>query len=179
MSQPAIISPPLFICWNRREDSKSISRPMVFTSNNKKAIIASGQEIPVPVSTLSNAERRASTQRRGRGRIEHSIQEGRAATRSGSLDQFGERSVARYFAKDRQRRCRKYHEHRWQSSPDDRTRYIRSTVSARLTDATIILGGLIQDNKGRSYTGIPILSRIPGIGALFRSTENVSILGRS
>src|SRR5207245_3949547 len=32
-----------------------ISRPMVFTSNNKKAIIANGQEIPVPVSTLSNA----------------------------------------------------------------------------------------------------------------------------
>jgi Type II secretory pathway, component PulD len=31
-----------------------ISRPMVFTSNNKKAIIANGQEIPVPVSTLSN-----------------------------------------------------------------------------------------------------------------------------
>src|SRR5205085_3418171 len=34
---------------------KVISRPMVFTSNNKKAIIASGQEIPVPVSTLTNA----------------------------------------------------------------------------------------------------------------------------
>src|SRR5205823_11141780 len=34
---------------------KIISRPTVFTSNNKKAIIASGQEIPVPVSTLSNA----------------------------------------------------------------------------------------------------------------------------
>jgi type II secretory pathway component GspD/PulD (secretin) len=34
---------------------KVISRPMVFTSNNKKAIIANGQEIPVPVSTLSNA----------------------------------------------------------------------------------------------------------------------------
>src|SRR5438093_8807283 len=32
-----------------------VSRPMVFTSNNKKAIIANGQEIPVPVSTLSNA----------------------------------------------------------------------------------------------------------------------------
>src|SRR5437762_5726849 len=34
---------------------KIISRPTVFTSNNKKAIIASGQEIPVPVNTLSNA----------------------------------------------------------------------------------------------------------------------------
>src|SRR5207237_4904178 len=34
---------------------KIISRPTVFTSNNKKAIIASGQEIPVPVSSLTNA----------------------------------------------------------------------------------------------------------------------------
>src|SRR5512132_4146589 len=32
-----------------------ISRPTVFTSNNKKAIIASGQEVPVPVNTLTNA----------------------------------------------------------------------------------------------------------------------------
>src|SRR5213079_1834504 len=34
---------------------KVVSRPTVFTSNNKKAIIASGQEVPVPVNTLSNA----------------------------------------------------------------------------------------------------------------------------
>src|SRR6266576_3542531 len=34
---------------------KIISRPTVFTSNNKKAIIASGQEVPVPVNTLTNA----------------------------------------------------------------------------------------------------------------------------
>ena len=33
---------------------KTVSRPTVFTSNNKKAIIASGTEIPVPVSTLSS-----------------------------------------------------------------------------------------------------------------------------
>src|SRR6476646_3979999 len=34
---------------------KVLSRPTVFTSNNKKAIIASGQEVPVPVNTLTNA----------------------------------------------------------------------------------------------------------------------------
>ena len=33
---------------------KVISRPMVFTSNNKKAIIASGTEIPVPSNTISS-----------------------------------------------------------------------------------------------------------------------------
>src|SRR5438093_513847 len=32
-----------------------MSRPTVFTSNNKKAIIASGREVPVPVNTLTNA----------------------------------------------------------------------------------------------------------------------------
>src|SRR5438094_181156 len=32
-----------------------MTRPTVFTSNNKKAIIASGQEVPVPVNTLTNA----------------------------------------------------------------------------------------------------------------------------
>src|SRR5438552_1531818 len=31
-----------------------VNRPVVFTSNNKKAIIASGTEIPIPVNTLSN-----------------------------------------------------------------------------------------------------------------------------
>ena len=34
---------------------RTISRPTVFTSNNKKAIIASGTEIPVPVNTIQNA----------------------------------------------------------------------------------------------------------------------------
>ena len=32
-----------------------MTRPTVFTSNNKKAIIASGTEVPVPVNTLTNA----------------------------------------------------------------------------------------------------------------------------
>ena len=35
-----------------------ISRPTVFTSNNKKAIIAIGQEIPVPVSTIEQRDQR-------------------------------------------------------------------------------------------------------------------------
>ena len=30
---------------------------MVFTSNNKKAIIASGQEVPIPANSLYNAHR--------------------------------------------------------------------------------------------------------------------------
>ncbi len=50
------------------------------------------------------------------------------------------------------------------------TKYIRTNVSAR-NGSTIILGGLIQDQKNKQYQGIPYLARIPIIGAAFRGTS--------
>jgi len=49
------------------------------------------------------------------------------------------------------------------------TKYIRTNVSAP-NGSTIILGGLIQEQKQKQYSGIPYLSRIPLIGAAFRGT---------
>ena len=39
---------------------------------------------------------------------------------------------------------------------------------------TIVIGGLIQDNKEKNRTGIPFLSSIPLLGYLFGSTDNTS-----
>jgi general secretion pathway protein D len=55
------------------------------------------------------------------------------------------------------------------SIPTIVTRYIKTTVSAP-NGATIVLGGLITDNKQLSKEGIPLLSHIPVIGGLFRNT---------
>jgi len=49
------------------------------------------------------------------------------------------------------------------------TKYIRTNVSAK-NGSTIILGGLIQDQKQKQYSGIPYLARIPILGAAFRGT---------
>jgi len=54
--------------------------------------------------------------------------------------------------------------------PNIATRYIKTTVSAP-NCSTIVLGGLIMDDQGRDVTGIPVLSRIPLIGGLFRNTN--------
>jgi general secretion pathway protein D len=54
--------------------------------------------------------------------------------------------------------------------PNIATRYIKTTVSAP-NCSTIVLGGLITDNKRTSKSGIPILSHIPLIGGLFRETN--------
>jgi general secretion pathway protein D len=54
------------------------------------------------------------------------------------------------------------------------TKYIRTSVSAH-NGSTIILGGLIEDQKTKNYNGIPYLSRIPLIGAAFRSTASSKV----
>ncbi len=49
-------------------------------------------------------------------------------------------------------------------------RQVQSIV--RVADNTpFIIGGLISTNNSTSMTGIPLLSQIPGLGALFRSTS--------
>ncbi len=58
--------------------------------------------------------------------------------------------------------------------PNIATRYIRTTVSAP-NNSTIVLGGLIMDNKQDNRSGIPILGRIPVVGALFRSTSKTKM----
>ncbi len=146
---------------------KTVSRPTVFTSNNKKAIIASGQEIPVPVSSLTNATNTINTT--GVASVASNIEFKKVALQLEvvplinsekevsldilqKIDSLGTPTVLD-----------------GNSIPTINTRYIRTNVSAP-NGCTIVLGGLIQDNKSKNTTGIPIMARLPLIGALFRST---------
>jgi general secretion pathway protein D len=144
-----------------------ISRPMVFTSNNKKAIIASGTEIPVPVASLTSVVN--STTTTGVPAVASNIEFKKVALqlevvplinsdKEVSLDILQKiDSLAGNTTID------------GNQIPNIATRYIRTNVSAA-NGATIVLGGLIQDSKMRNTSGIPILDRIPYIGALFRNT---------
>jgi len=149
---------------------KVMSRPTVFTSNNKKAIIASGQEVPVPVSTLTNVNAVNVNQTAA---VQSSIEYKKVvlqlevvplinSEKEVSLDILqkldslvpgGNVTIS------------------GNSVPTIDTKYIRTNVSAP-NGSTIILGGLIEDQKEKNYTGMPYLSRIPLIGAAFRSTRS-------
>jgi general secretion pathway protein D len=143
-----------------------ISRPMVFTSNNKKAIIASGTEIPVPVSTLTNA-----TTVNNVAAVASNIQFKKVALqlevvplinsdKEVSLDILQKiDSLAGTTTVD------------GNQIPNIATRYIRTNVAAP-NCSTIVLGGLIMDSKQTNKNGIPYLSRIPLIGVAFRNTAN-------
>ncbi len=148
-----------------------ISRPTVFTSNNKKAIIASGQEVPVPVSTLTNAN--VGGVINNTAAVSASIEYKKVvlqlevvplinSEKEVSLDILqkidsivpgGDVNIS------------------GNQVPTIDTRYIRTNVSAA-NGSTIVLGGLIEDQKQKNYQGFPYLSRIPLIGAAFRSTAS-------
>ena len=153
---------------------KVMSRPTVFTSNNKKAIIASGREVPVPVSTLSNVN--TGNVINNTAAVQASIEYKKVvlqlevvplinSEKEVSLDILqkldslvpgGNVTIS------------------GNSVPTIDTKYIRTNVSAP-NGSTIILGGLIEDQKEKGYTGMPYLSRIPLIGAAFRSTRSSKV----
>src|SRR5207244_82810 len=152
---------------------KTISRPTVFTSNNKKAIIASGTEIPVPVSSLtapvSTVTASPGTTTTAPFATSSNIQFKKVALqlevvplinseKEVSLDILQKiDSLAGTTRIDNN------------DIPNIATRYIRTNVSAP-NCSTIILGGLIQENKKNNRSGIPLLDRVPWVGSLFRYT---------
>lgn len=55
------------------------------------------------------------------------------------------------------------------NSPTIQQRSIQSTVAVRSGD-TVVLGGLIQDSQTEGVSGVPLLSDIPLLGNLFKTT---------
>jgi type II secretory pathway component GspD/PulD (secretin) len=151
-----------------------ISRPMVFTSNNKKAIIASGTEIPVPVSTLSSfipSTVPGTTPATNFG-TQSSIQFKKVALQLEVVPLINSEKEVTLDILQKLDSVADSTNIDGNLIPNIATRYIKTTVSAA-NGSTIVLGGLITDNKRTSKTGIPLLSRIPVIGAVFRNTTTI------
>ena len=148
---------------------KVVSRPTVFTSNNKKAIIANGQEIPVPVSTLSNATTTGVVN--NVAAVQSSIEFKKVALQLEVVPLINsENEVSLDILQKIDSVVPNSNVNIGGNSvPTIATRYVRTNVSAP-NCSTIVLGGLIQDMNSTSKSGIPYLSRLPVVGALFRST---------
>src|SRR5881392_2210022 len=150
---------------------KVVSRPTVFTSNNKKAIIASGQEVPVPTSTLSNAN--VGGVINNTAAVSASIEYKKVVLQLEVVPLINsEKEVSLDILQKIDSIVPGGNVNiSGNSVPTIDTRYIRTNVSAG-NGSTIVLGGLIEDQKQKNYQGFPYLSRIPLIGAAFRSTAS-------
>ncbi len=151
-----------------KSDFTVLSRPSIFTSNNQKGTISSGERIAIPTSSNSFSTGGASTN------IEYQdvvlkleviplVNSDNEITMQLALlndEQNGTQTIAGAGSNGTDL-----------TVPKISTREILTTVTVP-NNETIVLGGLIVGRNGKDKSGIPILSSIPYIGGLFGTTTD-------
>ncbi|MCX6968416.1 MAG: hypothetical protein NTZ46_11695 [Verrucomicrobia bacterium] len=143
------------------------SRPMIFTSNNRPAVISSGESVPVP-GTINSSYGYGTT---GNGLV--------TTANVDFIDVALKLSVLPLINSEGEVTLKITQEANsisgatvisGNSIPNVTTRSIDTTVSVA-NEATVVLGGLVSEQKQTTKSGIPVLHRIPIIGPLFGSTK--------
>ena len=147
-------------------DFKVISRPTIFTANNQKGMISSGQQIAVPSNSYAGINGGGqSTNIEYRDVVlaleviplvnsedEVTLQISLVSQGVGNPREIGSGENA-------------------YKVPDIISRELLTTVTVP-NNQTVVLGGLITEENSKSIKGIPILSSIPGLGKLFSTTSD-------
>ncbi len=153
-------------------DFKIISRPIVYTANNKKAVIASGQDVPVPTSTVTSAlatdtsdTSTALTSNIGFKKVELKLE---------VIPLVNSEDEVTLSVAQQNNNIIDYVTISQNSVPVIGTQELTTTVTVRNRN-TVVLGGLITEEDTRSSSGIPLLKDIPGVGYLFSNTATEKI----
>ena len=157
-----------------RSNFKILARPAVYTANNKRAVISSGQRVPVPESTLSNL----TTGTTG-GIINNSSSTAVAATVGYEDVELRLEVIPLINSKDEVTLKIAQINDTLGANVNISGNQVPIVNSQRLTTtvtipsgATVILGGLIQDKITKNSSGIPYLMDAPWLGNLFKYTTN-------
>jgi general secretion pathway protein D len=145
---------------------KIISRPSVFTENNKLAVIASGSQIPVPSSTTS-------------GFTGTTTNNGLTTTSSISYESvLLQLDIIPLINADHEVTLQIRQTNNTEGNnvnisgnevPIIDTQEINTTITVP-NKSTVVIGGLITDNTSRDTSGVPWLGDIPLLGYLFKDT---------
>ncbi|WP_411828012.1 secretin N-terminal domain-containing protein [Luteolibacter sp. AS25] len=147
---------------------KLLSKPTLFTTNNRVAVLSSGQRIAVPTSTISQAV----------GTVDSIAQNTTIEFRDVLLkleviplvNSDDEVTLQISFLNDNVVGSQVIDGN---SIPTIGTEELTTTVKVP-NNGSVVLGGLITERSTESESGIPILSSIPGIGKIFSSTTTGS-----
>ncbi len=149
---------------SEKSDFTILSRPSIFTANNRKGTISSGKRVAIPTNSNSFTGGGVSTNVEYRDvvlklEVIPLINSEKEITLQIALvsDSIGKDTPIEGLG----------------NIPEINTRELLTTVTVP-NNQTIVLGGLITSNDNETVTGIPILSDIPGLGRLF-STKSKGI----
>ncbi len=145
-----------------------LSRPVVYTSNNKKAVIFNGQNIPVPSQTQSTSLSGGTTLG---NTIQANITYIPAVLKLEVIPLINADREVNLVIAQQNNRVGTYQNVGGVQAPTILTQELTTTVRVP-SGSTIVLGGLIQDDKQSDDRGIPLINRIPVVGALAGGLSN-------
>lgn len=143
-----------------------VSNPKLMVANGESASFTIGSEIPTLTSSVSNATE-------GNGQVLQSIQYRRTGV---SLDITPTVNAQNYIELDITQNLSEAGENELTTinSPIVLNRDLQTKVLAR-DGQTIVLAGLISENKSTRDTKVPLLGDIPIIGEAFKNTSNTTV----
>ena len=144
---------------------KLLARPTIFTTNNKKAMISSGQSIAVPTNTLSqNTGTAGNVSQSTNIEFKNVLLKLEVIPLVNSKDEV---TLQISFTNDNIIGSQIIDGN---SVPTIGKEELLTTVTIP-NGGTIALGGLITERSVNNKSGVPILSKIPGLRKLFSSTS--------
>lgn len=145
---------------------KVLSRPFVFTANNKKATISSGTEVPVPTSTLSSLTS-GSTSTNGVASVSSSIDYKEVLLKLEVIPIISPEKEVTLQIVQTNNSIQGSTVISGNSIPNVNKQEVNTTITVP-DRTTVVLGGLMTESNDVTETGLPILKDIPGLGYLFK-----------
>jgi type II secretory pathway component GspD/PulD (secretin) len=147
---------------------KVISRPVVYTVNNKKAVISSGTQVPVPTSSLTSVV--DSNVNNSGTAIQSNIEFKDVVLKLEVIPLVNSPEEVTLKIAQQNDNVQSTVTIGGNQVPVIATQELRTTVTVP-NRHTVILGGLITDEDTFTQAGIPYLKDIPYVGALFGTTR--------
>lgn len=149
---------------------KVISRPSVYTTNNKLAIIASGSQVPVPGNITSGFTGTSTgTDTNGLTTTANVVYQN-VLLQLDIIPLINANHEVTLKIRQTDNTLGANNVISGNDVPTINTQEINTEVTVR-DKSTVVIGGLISDTTKRDETGVPILSDIPLLGYFFKTTS--------
>jgi type II secretion system protein D len=162
----------------RALDSRShftiLARPAVYTANNKRAVISNGQQVPIPGTSLSNVPTTGvtGTAAGSVASVESTVQYEDVELRLEVIPLINSNNEVTLKIAQINNTLGNNVNISGNEVPIINSQRLTTTVTVP-SGATVVLGGLIQDNIQKTDNGIPYVDNIPYLGHLFKYTTRI------
>ena len=151
-----------------------LARPAVYTANNKRAVISNGQQVPIPGTSLSNVPTTgvAGTSVGSVASVESTVQYEDVELRLEVIPLINSNNEVTLKIAQINNTLGNNVNISGNEVPIINSQRLTTTVTIP-SGATVVLGGLIQDEIQKTDNGIPYVDNIPYLGHLFKFTTRI------